>query len=239
MTMTKKLSLLAGLASLAATVQAQPAPELVTPKDKTSYAIGAQTARNFRKEGIDIDLDLVIRGIRDGMAGDRLLLSDKEIKQLMQGLLTEMRQKMVANRREAAERNRTRSEEFLAANKEREGIQVLPNGVQYRVITAGSGPRPGDGDTVLCRYRGTLLDGSEFDATPPDRQAALRIAQTIPGWREALKAMPVGSHWQVFIPPALAYGERGAGGDIGPNEVLNFDVELLGIQAPEKSAAVQ
>lgn len=237
--MPNKLPLLACLGCLAASAQAQPAPELNTPKERTSYAIGVQTARNFRKDGIDIDLDLVVRGLNDGLAGERSLLSDREIKQLMQTLLMDMRQKMAANRRDAAERNRLRGQEFLAANKAREDVQILPNSVQYRVIQAGSGPTPEDGDTVLCHYRGTLLDGTEFDATVPDRPATLKLAQAIPGWREAIKAMPVGSRWQVFIPPSLAYGERGVGSDIGPNEVLTFDIELLGIKSPEKSTSAQ
>jgi len=220
-------------------LHAQEVPALKSHKEKTSYAIGVQTARNFRKDGTDIDLDFLVRGLKDGMAGEGVLLPDREIKQLMQALLTEIRQKMALNRREAAEKNRQRSEEFLAANKSREGIQLLPNGVQYRIIKAGEGPRPQDGDTVLCRYRGTLLDGTEFDATPPERPAALQVALTVPGWREAMKAMPVGSRWQIYVPPSLAYGERGVGSDIGPNEVLSFDVELLDIRNAERKAAAQ
>jgi FKBP-type peptidyl-prolyl cis-trans isomerase FklB len=137
---------------------------------------------------------------------------------------------MVANKREASVRNRMKGEEFLAANKSKDGIKVLPSGVQYRVIRAGTGANPVDGDSVLCNYRGTLLDGSEFDATLPNRPATLKLGQMIPGFRDALKNMQPGAKWQIFIPSAQAYGERGVGGDIGPNETLIFDIELLEIK---------
>lgn len=209
---------------------AQDARLLAADKDKTSYAIGLQTARNLRKDGTEVDPEWVIRGLRDGFSSERPLLSEKETKQLMQALMSEVRQKMVANKRDMAAKNRLKGEEFLAANLNKEGVKALPSGVQYRVIKAGSGRKPNDNDVVLCNYRGTLLDGSEFDATLPERPAAMKLSQMIPGWKDALKNMEAGAHWQVFIPSALAYGERGVGTEIGPNEVLVFDIEFLEIK---------
>lgn len=218
------------LAAISLPALAQDARPLVADKDKTSYAIGLQTARNLKKDGTDIDVELVVRGFRDGFSGERPLLSDKETKALMQALMSEVRQKMVSNRREMSVKNRQKGEEFLAANLSQAGVKALPSGVQYRVLKAGTGRKPNDSDVVLCNYRGTLLDGSEFDATLPERPAILKLSQMIPGWKDALKNMEAGAHWQIFIPSALAYGERGVGADIGPNEVLVFDIELLEIK---------
>lgn len=228
--MKTELLLACSLATLSALLFAADVPAPASEKDKNSYAIGVTTARNFKKDGTDVDLEWVARGLKDGMGGARPLLSDKEIKLRMQSLMAEIRLRMVANKREAAVKNKARGDEFLEANKSKEGVAVLPNGVQYRILKAGDGPRPGENDTILCHYRGTLIDGSEFDATPPDRPAPLKMAQVIPGWREALKNMPVGSKWQLFIPPSLAYGDKGVGSDIGPNEVLVFEIELLDIK---------
>jgi FKBP-type peptidyl-prolyl cis-trans isomerase FklB len=227
-----RLPLLVSLCFVAASasLSAEESAALSNDKAKTSYAIGLQTAKNLKKDGVDIDMAKIVEGLKDGFSGDRQLLSDKETKQLMQALMNDSRQKMVANKREASVRNRLKGEEFLAANQSRDGIKVLASGVQYRVIRAGSGPMPTDSDTVLCHYRGTLLDGSEFDATLPNRPAPLKLAQMIPGFRDAVKNMQPGAKWQIFIPSALGYGERGVGGDIGPNEALIFDVELLEIK---------
>lgn len=227
-----KISLLLclGLGTLVTPLGAAEPAQLASEKDRTSYAIGVQTARNFKKDGTDIDLDWVVRGLQDGLGDARPLLSDKEIKLRMQALMAEIRQRMAANKRDAAVKNKLRGEEFLAANKTKADVKVLASGVQYRVLKTGEGAKPRDEDVVLCNYRGTLLDGSEFDATLPDRPAPLKLAQMIPGWRDALKQMSVGSKWQLFVPPALAYGDKGVGNEIGPNEVLVFDVELLEIK---------
>jgi FKBP-type peptidyl-prolyl cis-trans isomerase FklB len=227
-----RLSVLVSLcfAAASASLSAEESVALTTEKARTSYAIGLQTAKNLKKDGVDIDMATIIQGLKDGFAGERQLLSDKETKQLMQALMNDARQKMVANKREASVKNRLKGEEFLVANKTKDGVMELPSGVQYRVLRAGSGPKPTDGDTVLCNYRGTLLDGSEFDATQPNRPAPLKLSQMIPGFRDALKSMQPGAKWQVYIPSAQGYGERGVGGDIGPNETLVFDIELLEIK---------
>jgi FKBP-type peptidyl-prolyl cis-trans isomerase FklB len=232
MMLKSRISVLLSLCFLAVatSVSAEEAAALNTDRARTSYAIGLQTAKNLKKDAADVDMETIIQGLRDGFSGDRQLLSDKETKQLMQILMNDARQKMVANKREASVKNRLQGEEFLAANQGKEGVKVLPGGVQYRVIRAGSGPKPTDGDTVLCNYRGTLIDGAEFDATQANRPAPLKLAQMIPGFREALKAMQPGAKWQIFIPSALGYGERGVGNDVGPNQTLIFDVELLEIK---------
>jgi len=135
----------------------------------------------------------------------------------------------VANHQEKSIQNRKKAEEFLATNGKKSNVVTLPSGVQYKILNTGDGQKPMESDVVSVNYRGTLLDGTEFDASLPNKPAHLKLAQLIAGWKEALRLMPVGSKWQLFIPAKYAYGERGAGADIGPNELLVFEVELLGI----------
>jgi len=204
--------------------------ELKTDKDKLSYGIGANIGKNFKKEGTDVDLNLLIKGLKNGLAGEKLLLPEKDLRKVMNAYQNEMRQHAMANKQQAMEVNKKKGEAFLAENKAKKDIVVLANGIQYKIIKAGSGKKPTDSDMVTVNYRGALLDGTEFDATEPDHPANLKVAALIIGWKEALKLMPTGSKWQIFIPSQLAYGERGVGGDIGPNETLVFDVELLAIK---------
>jgi FKBP-type peptidyl-prolyl cis-trans isomerase FklB len=204
--------------------------KLETEKDRISYSVGVETARNFRKQGFEFDAQLFLRGMQDGIAGQKTLIPEREMRRVLAGFQSQVRQTMAANRKAASETNRKKAADFLAANKGAEGVVVLPSGLQYRVVKAGSGRKPTDPDTVLVEYRGTLLDGTEFDGTEAGKPATLRVAQTIPGWKEALKLMPVGSKWQIVLPPVLAYGERGVGTDIGPNELLKFDLELVDIK---------
>ncbi len=206
------------------------ASKLKTRKELISYSIGVTTARNLIKDGVELDADLVTQGIKDAMAGGRLQVNEKELRSVMSGFLGEMRQKMASNRKEAEQINKKKGDEFLATNSKKEGVVVLPNGLQYRVLKAGSGAKPSDSDTVLTSYRGALLTGFEFDGTEEGKPATLKMGNLIPGWKEALKLMPTGSHWQIFIPPNLAYGTRGVGSDIGPNEVLVFDVTLVAVK---------
>lgn len=197
--------------------------------DVVSYGIGVEIARNFKKQDIAIAPERLMQGLKDGLSGGKLQFPDKELRQATTTFQNEIRQKMVLTKRVAALDNKKRGEAFLAENQARDGVKTLPNGVQYRVVKAGDGAKPTEGDMVECRYRGTLLDGTEFDGTEGGKSAKLKVAALIPGWKEALKLMPAGSQWQLFIPPQLAYGERGVGSDIGPNETLLFDVELLAV----------
>ena len=228
--MKVKLLMVLGVVLMAAQASAEEAPALKTQKDKVSYGLGVDMARNFQKQELDVDLDLLQKGLQDGLSGKQLIMSEKELRIIMSGLQNEMRKKMVLNRRIAAGDNKQKSSDFLAANKTKVGVMTLPSGVQYKIHKAGDGKKPTDADTVECYYRGTLIDGTEFDGTEAGKPATLKVAQLIAGWREALKLMPTGSKWQILIPFQLAYGERGAGSDIGPNETLIFDVELLAVK---------
>ena len=232
MKMQTMLCALAGAAVfLSLPVRAQQAQDtLSSDKDRISYSVGVETARNFKKQGFEFDAQLFLRGMQDGMAGEKTLLAEKEMRRVLTGFQSQVRQTMAANRKALADENRKKGVDFLAANKTREGVVTLASGLQYKVVKAGDGRKPGDMDTVLVDYRGTLLDGSEFDATEPGHPATLRVSMVIAGWKEALKLMPVGAKWQLFVPPALAYAERGVGSDIGPNASLLFDLELVGIK---------
>lgn len=202
---------------------------LTTEMDKRSYAIGANVAKNIKLQEVSVDPALVSQGVLDELAG-KSLLSDAELGAIMQQLQGEVRQKMMARQDKDAAANKQRGEAFLEENKKKEGVKTLPGGVQYKVLTAGSGKKPTDADTVTCNYRGNLVDGKVFDASQPGKPVSFKVSQVIPGWQAALKQMPVGSKWQLVIPAEQAYGERGAGNAIGPNETLIFEVELVGIK---------
>lgn len=206
---------------------------LKTQKEMESYAMGVEVARNFKRQGIEVDLDLVMRGMKDAMTGDKLLLSDRDLMTTMNIFASELRKKQGKARLTAALDNHKEGEAFLAENKTKEGVVTLPSGLQYKILKAGGGKKPTEADTVECQYRGTLIDGTEFDSTNRAGQpAAFKLSDTnfIPGLREALKLMPVGSKWQLFIPHQLAYGQRGSGRVIGPNATLIFEVELVAIK---------
>jgi FKBP-type peptidyl-prolyl cis-trans isomerase FklB len=218
------------LATVIGQAHADESLELKTDKDKLSYGIGVSVGRNLRKQDTDVDMNILIKGIETGLTAEKLLFSEKELRLLMNKYQSEVRQKALLSKRLAREDNRKKGEAFLAENKTKEGVVVLPSGVQYKIIKAGNGPKPTDSDIVKVYYRGALLDGTEFDSTDPGHPVDLKASALIAGWKEALSLMPVGSKWQIYIPSELAYGDRGVGSDIGPNETLIFDVELLGIK---------
>lgn len=229
MTLRWAAALAVGLVT--ADMSAGEAPVLKTEKDKVSYGIGVDMARNFKRQGVEFDLDLLVKGLKDGVAGDKLLLSQKELRKTMNEFQTDLRQKQAQSMRTASDANKKKGEAFLAENKTKEGVLVLPSGLQYQILKAGEGKKPTEADTVEVIYRGTLLDGTEFDSS--DGQPAafpVKGGGVIGGWTEALKLMPAGSKWKLFIPPPLAYGARGAGRDIGPNETIVFELELLSIK---------
>lgn len=219
-----------GITLLAVPVCAQETPSLKTEQEIVSYGIGYDVAKNLKKQGVDINLDLLVKGLKDAYAGQNPPLPEKELRQVMRKFQADVRRDIVLKRRAEGEQNRKLGTNFLAANKTKEGVVTLPSGLQYKILKEGHGKKPTDADTVQCYYRGTLIDGTEFDATEAGKPADLKISLLIPGWKEALKMMPVGSHWQVFVPSQLAYGDRGAGNEIGPNATLIFDVELLAIK---------
>ena len=205
-------------------------PQLPTQKDQISYAIGMNIGKGLHHESIDVDPNIVLQGMKDALAGGKTLMTDEQVQSTMQQLQGQVREREMAKRQEESETNKKAGEAFLAANKTKPGVVTLPSGLQYKILKEGTGPKPTADDVVVCNYRGTLIDGQEFDSSYKGGEPAkFPVKGVIKGWTEALQLMPVGSKWQIFIPPDLAYGQRGAGSDIGPNETLIFDVELLSI----------
>jgi FKBP-type peptidyl-prolyl cis-trans isomerase len=208
---------------------------LKTQKDKTSYAIGLNIGKSLHRDSVDVDPNIVLRGLKDALAGGKPLLSDDEAKALMIALQGDVRKRQEVKAQQAGETNKKDGEAFLSSNKTKEGVVTLPSGLQYKILKEGSGPKPTASDSVVCNYRGTLLDNREFDSSYKRGQpATFQVGQVIKGWTEALQLMPVGSKWQLVIPSDLAYGARGAGPDIGPNATLIFEVELLSIAGKDK-----
>jgi FKBP-type peptidyl-prolyl cis-trans isomerase FklB len=172
--------------------------------------------------------------LQDALAGGKMLLSEEEERAVLTELQADMRKKQQEKMQQAAEANKKEGDAFLTANKGKDGVVTLPSGLQYKIITSGTGPKPSASDSVVCNYRGTLIDGKEFDSSYKRGQpATFPVSGVIKGWTEALQLMPVGSKWQLFVPSDLAYGERGQGGDIGPNATLVFEVELISIEAKD------
>jgi FKBP-type peptidyl-prolyl cis-trans isomerase FklB len=210
-----------------------------TRKEKFSYAygmnIGAAIGMGLKKQSVDIDPDLVAQGLKDSLMGAKTRLTEQEAQAVLQEVQTELRKAQQEKAEKAGATNKTEGEAFLAANKAKEGVVTLPSGLQYKVLKAGTGPKPSATDTVVCNYKGTLINGVEFDSSYKRGQpATFPVSGVIKGWTEALQLMPVGSKWQLFIPSNLAYGERGTGAEIGPNATLIFEVELLSIQEKPK-----
>lgn len=215
---------------------ADPKLELKTPKDKSSYAIGLNIGKNFKAQGLDIDLKFFLKGIEDGVSGQKGLLTNAEIRDTMMALQKEMmakqgdRQKADGEKRKVeGEKNKNEGEAFLAENKNKPGVVVLPSGLQYVILKEGTGEKPQATDKVKTHYRGTLVNGTEFDSSIGGEPAVFPLNRVIKGWTEVLQLMPVGSKWQIFLPSELAYGENGQGEDIGPNATLIFEIELLEI----------
>jgi FKBP-type peptidyl-prolyl cis-trans isomerase FklB len=210
---------------------------LKTQQDKASYAVGLGLGKSLKRDGVDVDPAIVSRGLRDALAGGKTLLTDDEVKTTMTAVQADVRKRQEAKLQVAGETNKQEGEAFLAANKTQEGVVALPSGLQYKVLKEGTGPKPTATDSVVCNYRGTLLNNTEFDSSYKRGQPiTLPVNGVIKGWTEALQLMPVGSKWQLFVPSELAYGARGAGGAggaIGPNATLVFEIELLSIQAKD------
>lgn len=226
-------------ASLAATgVAAETA--LKTDKEKLSYSLGAQIGQDIKRNELEIDVDTFARAMRDAVSGAKPAMTDEEIRTTMQAFQQTMRQKAMAKMQEMGETNKKASDAFLANNKTKPGVKTLPSGIQYQVIAMGKGKKPTQKDQVVAHYTGTLIDGTEFDSSVKRGEpATFPLNGVIKGWQEVLPLMPVGSKWKVWIPPELGYGPRGAGQQIGPNQALIFDIELLKIKkatTPPKAA---
>ncbi|HSH39538.1 MAG TPA: FKBP-type peptidyl-prolyl cis-trans isomerase [Chthoniobacterales bacterium] len=213
------------------TAFSQDKAQLKDDRDKVSYSIGLDIGTTFKKQNMDINADALMSGMKDAVSGAKPQMTDEEMKATMTAYSKTMMEKQSAIAKEAGAKNAAAGEKFLAENKGKEGVKTTASGLQYKVVKEGNGPTPKEADTVETHYRGTLLDGTEFDSSyARNEPATFPVNRVIKGWTEALQMMKVGSKYQLFIPANLAYGERGAGQEIGPNSTLVFDVELLGIK---------
>ncbi len=223
------MALAAGL--LAGTAAAQDASQLKDQKAKVSYALGMDLGMQLKRQSVEIDPAIFGQGLQDVLSGAKTLLTEQEARAAIMELQNQVRAKQAEVQKLMGEKNKKEGEEFLASNKTKEGVVTLPSGLQYKIIKAGNGPKPTADDTVVCNYRGTLINGTEFDSSYKRNQpATFQVKGVIKGWTEALQLMPVGSTWQLFIPSELAYGEKQIGSDISPNSTLIFEVELLSIK---------
>src|SRR6266536_563187 len=226
------------LATLAVSAFAEDRPALKDAKDKVSYSIGLDIGMTFQKQKMEINSDVLAAGVKDGLSGAKPLLSTEEVRQVMTQFSKDMREKTAAANKEAADKNTKEGEKFLAENKAKPGIKTTASGLQYKVEKEGSGTPPKETDIVVVNYRGTLIDGTEFDSSyKRGEPATFPIDRVIKGWTEALQLMKPGAKYQLFIPSNLAYGPGGTGGDIGPNSTLIFEVELLSVKPGEASAS--
>jgi FKBP-type peptidyl-prolyl cis-trans isomerase FklB len=201
---------------------------LKTQKDKVSYTIGIASGKNLKQQSIDIDPDIMAKGLKDGLSGGKTLLTEQEIREVMTAFRKEMAIKQLVT---IAEKNKKDGEAFLVENRKREGIKTLPSGLQYQVLMEGKGKSPKPADTLVVHYRGTLLNGKEFDSSYVRKEpATIKLDAVIKGWREALPLMKEGAKWQLFVPSDLAYGENG-NRSIEPNSTLLYEVELIKVSA--------
>ncbi len=218
---------------------AAPATTLTGDKEKASYALGMNIGAALRNQGVDAEVDpaIVTQGLKDTLTGSKMLLTEDDAKKALLGLQLAVQKAQLEKAQKTAAANKAEGEAFLAANKTKEGVVTLPSGVQYKIITNGTGPKPTAKDTVVCQYRGTLLNGKEFDSSyKRGEPITFPVNGVIPGWTEILQLMPAGSKWQVWVPANLAYGDRQAGPDIKPGSTLAFEIELLSIKQPEPEA---
>lgn len=209
---------------------ANAAPDLKDPKQKLSYAIGTGIGANFKKQGVDVDPDVLLAGIKDALAGKQLAMTEAEITTTLNAARADLAAKQQAKQQADASVNASAGDAYLAANAKKEGVKTTASGLQYKVIKPGTGKTPGPKDTVKVHYQGTLIDGTVFDSSiQRGEPATFPVNGVIAGWTEALLMMKEGAKYQLVIPPKLAYGVAGQG-PIGPNAVLIFDVELIDIE---------
>ncbi len=242
LTTTTAVLLCATPFAFAATPTTQPAttqPAATQPfknqMEKVSYAMGVGLGTNASRQNVDIDIDKFVEGYKDAVAG-KPLLNEQQIQQTMMAFMQDLQAKARAKQAKEAEANKKEGEEFLAKNAKEPGVVTLPSGLQYKVIKEGEGPSPTASDTVEVRYKGTLINGTVFD-TSGESTRTFRVNGVVPGFREALEKMKVGSHWIVYIPSDQAYGAQARGPNLGPNSTLIFDLTLVGIKAPASRPA--
>ena len=238
------LSLVLGVGLICTSVYAEEQAALKDRKEKLSYSIGADIGTKIRTQSIDIDPDIMAKGLKDGFSGSKTLMTEAEMQETLEAFKKEMMAKQMELQKQmeeknklAADKNKKDGEAFLAENKKKEGVVTLPSGLQYKIIKEGTGNSPKATDMVTTHYRGTLIDGSEFDSSyKRGEPVSFPVNGVIAGWTEALQLMKEGSKWQLFVPSELAYKERGAGNIIGPNSTLIFEVELVSVKEGTSAA---
>jgi FKBP-type peptidyl-prolyl cis-trans isomerase FklB len=219
-----------GMALISGLATAGDKTELKSENDKVNYSVGYQLGSDFKRQEVNINKEALLQGIDDAIAGGEPLLSEQDRRAALQGMAQRARQARMEQLNRQSVDNLRAGEAYLAENAKKDGVKTLPSGLQYRILAPGNGASPKATDKVTVHYRGTLLDGTEFDSSySRGKPATFGVNQVIPGWTEALQLMKEGGKWQLYIPPALAYGERGAGGKIPPNSALIFEVELISV----------
>jgi len=213
--------------------------EFQSEKEKISYILGYGTGKTIMNQNIDVQDEIFVRGLKDGIKNPKEspMFKEAEMRTIIQTYQANRMKKMREEMEAKGKKNQEAGEKFLADNKKKADVVTLPSGLQYKVLVAGNGAKPTQDDTVLVEYKGTLLDGTVFDTTEGKAQpASMPVKVGIPGWQEAIKLMPAGSKWELYVPSSLAYGPNGAGGKIGPNETLKFEVKLVSIQKNDAAA---
>lgn len=230
--MKRRLAMaMCGVVALSGASFAADAPELKTDKEKISYSIGMDIGGNLKRGSVEVDPDLLARGLKDSYGGGKTILTEDQARQAITDFQKAQMAKQAETMKILSEKNKADGEKFLAGNAKKEGVKVLPSGLQYKELTPGTGKSPKSTDTVTTHYKGTLIDGAEFDSSyKRGEPATFPVSGVIPGWTEALQLMKEGAKWQLFIPSKLAYGEKGVGQVIGPNATLIFEVELLTVK---------
>jgi FKBP-type peptidyl-prolyl cis-trans isomerase FklB len=214
--------------------------EFKTETEKVSYILGFSTGKSFAEQSVDVDTQIFLRGLKDGLSKveQSPVMTEDQMRETMQNFRTSLMEKRKKEMEEAGVKNQKAGEEFLAQNKTKPGVTTLPSGLQYKVVTAGTGEKASANDSVTVEYTGTLISGKTFDSTKTrGKPATFAVGTTIPGMSEALMLMPVGSTWDIYVPASLGYGAQGAGAAIGPNETLIFNVKLISVTKAPKEAA--
>lgn len=212
------------------TQAAQTSGAFTTEQDKLSYTIGVDLGTNFKKQNIDLTISAFVKGMQDAQQGNALQLTKAQMEETLKKFQQKMMEKRVTKMKADAEKNLKAGEAFLAQNKQKQGVVALPSGLQYKVITPGTGTKPTKNDTVTVEYTGKLINGTVFDSTEKSgKPVSFKVTEVIPGWTEALQLMKTGATWEVYVPSKLAYGPRGVGGPIGPNQTLIFQIRLLSV----------
>ena len=234
----KSLSIVIIVLGLACSAFAEERPTLKDSRDKVSYSIGLDIGATLKKQKIDVNTDALSAGFKDALSGTKPLMTDDQVKETMTAFSKELMEKQQAATKEAAQKNAAEGEKFLAENKSTPGVKTTASGLQYKVLKEGTGASPKETDTVVTNYRGTLINGTEFDSSyKRNEPVTFPVNGVIKGWTEALQLMKKGSKYQLFVPAGLAYGPRGAGQDIGPNQTLIFEVELVDIKPAASASA--